>query len=90
MRTLPTGVVTFLFTDIEGSTALLERLGADRYAALLDRHCQLIRQAIEANGGIEIGREGDSFTVAFAASAPAVHAATQAQRALAAEPWPDA
>ena len=89
MRTLPTGVVSFLFTDIEGSTGLLERLGSDGYAALLDRHQEIVRRAIATHGGVEMGTEGDSFMVAFAAPGAAVEAATQAQQALSAEPWPE-
>jgi predicted ATPase/class 3 adenylate cyclase len=85
---LPSGTVTLLFSDIEGSTTLLKRAG-DRYAALLERHRQLVRAAIAAHAGIELGTEGDSFFVVFSAATDGVTAAVEAQRALAAEPWPD-
>jgi predicted ATPase/class 3 adenylate cyclase len=83
---LPTGTVTFLFTDIEGSTRLLQELG-DRYAAVRDRHAAILREAFEANGGVEVSTEGDSFFVAFASPVGAVRAAVDAQRGLAAHEW---
>ncbi|MDP9269834.1 MAG: tetratricopeptide repeat protein [Chloroflexota bacterium] len=86
---LPTGTVTFLFTDIEGSTKLLQALG-DRYPAILARHHEIVRDAIRAHGGTEVGTEGDSFFVAFPSAPAAVGAAIDAQRALAGEPWSDA
>src|SRR3712207_8029316 len=64
-RFLPTGVVTFLFTDIEGSTRLLRRLG-DRYADVLARHHALMRACIDDHDGHEVDTEGDAFFVAFA------------------------
>jgi predicted ATPase/class 3 adenylate cyclase len=88
IRDLPSGTVTFLFTDIEGSTRLLQDLG-DRYAELLDDHCRLIRHAVAAEDGTEVGTEGDSFFVAFADAARALSAAVSAQRALEAQAWPD-
>jgi predicted ATPase/class 3 adenylate cyclase len=84
---LPTGTVTFLFTDIEGSTRLLQSLGSD-YPALLARHHAIIRAAIAAHGGSEVSTEGDSFFVAFPSAAGAVRATVDAQRALNAEAWP--
>ena len=87
-RTLPTGTVTFLFTDIEGSTALLDRVGTDRYEAALARHRELIRAALRATGGVEIVTEGDSFFVVFEAAGEALAAAVDAQRRLQAEAWP--
>jgi YVTN family beta-propeller protein len=84
----PTGTVTFLFTDIEGSTRLLQTL-RERYADLLSMHAQIIRAAIEEFGGHEIDTQGDSFFAAFARARDAVNAAVAVQRALAAEPWPD-
>ena len=79
--------LTFLFTDIEGSTRLLAQLGA-RYGDVLERHRELIGAAIEENGGRIVDRRGDEFFAAFDDSARAVDAAVQAQRALAGEPWP--
>ncbi len=79
--------VTFLFTDVEGSTRLLQDLG-DRWPATLERHRELIRTAIAANGGEEAGTEGDSFFVVFPSASGALAAVIAAQRALDAEPWP--
>jgi predicted ATPase/class 3 adenylate cyclase len=84
---LPTGTVTFLFTDVEGSTRLLQQLG-DRYAAVRDEHAAIVRQAVEAGGGVEVSTEGDSFFVAFGSPVGAVRAAVAAQRGLAAHDWP--
>src|SRR5512132_1853410 len=64
MRRLPTGTVTFLFTDIEGSTKLLHELG-DRYADVLADHRRVIREAVAANEGVEVDTQGDAFFVAF-------------------------
>ena len=79
--------VTFLFTDIEGSTHLLQRLG-DRYAVLLDAHRRLIWDAITGHAGREFGTQGDAVFAAFAQPLDAVWAALSAQRALAHYPWP--
>jgi predicted ATPase/class 3 adenylate cyclase len=87
MASLPTGTVTFLFTDIEGSTRLLRELGAD-YPQLLARHRALIRAAVARHGGVEVKTEGDSFFVVFERAADGVAAAADAQRALAEEAWP--
>ena len=84
---LPTGTVTFLFTDIEGSTRLTQELG-DGWPPLLERHRQVARAAWSEQRGIEIGTEGDSFFVVFASAQTAVAAAVAVQRGLAAEPWP--
>jgi class 3 adenylate cyclase len=80
--------VTFLFTDIEGSTALLERLGRDRYAALLEQHRELLRVTVEAQGGAEVDATGDSLLAVFASAGSAVAVAVAAQRTLAAQSWP--
>jgi WD40 repeat protein/class 3 adenylate cyclase/energy-coupling factor transporter ATP-binding protein EcfA2 len=88
MRRLPSGTVTFLFTDIEGSTRLLEELG-DRYAPVLTRHRRILRDSFEQHGGQEVDTQGDSFFVAFRDANGAIGAAAAAQRGLAAEPWPD-
>jgi DNA-binding NarL/FixJ family response regulator/class 3 adenylate cyclase len=85
---LPTGTVTFLFSDIEGSTQILRRLGDD-YADLLDDHQRLLREAFERCGGREMGTEGDSFFVVFRRASEAVAAALAGQRALAEYEWPD-
>src|SRR5438067_2621922 len=87
MAELPTGTVTFLFTDIEGSTQLLRELG-DAYASVWKQHQLIIRQALAAAGGGEVRTEGDSFFVAFSSAPGAVGAAVAAQRGLAANPWP--
>jgi predicted ATPase/class 3 adenylate cyclase len=84
----PTGTVTFLFTDIEGSTRLLQELG-DRYEAIEVQHASILRQAIAEGGGTEIRTEGDSFFAVFPHPAGAVRAAVTAQRALAGHRWPD-
>src|SRR4051812_15021969 len=80
---LPRGTVTMLFTDIEGSTRLLQELGADPYVQALEDHRRLLRQAMSRNGGVEVEMQGDSFHFAFSDSGAAVRAAAEAQRALA-------
>ena len=85
MPDLPTGTVTFLFTDIEGSTRLLSDLG-DGYAEVLAEHHRRIREALERHDGVEIGTQGDSFAVVFPQAGSAVAAAADAQEALAAGP----
>jgi ABC-type transport system substrate-binding protein/class 3 adenylate cyclase/streptogramin lyase len=84
----PTGTVTFLFTDIEGSTRLLQQL-RDGYDEVLSTHARLLRSAFEQFDGHEVDTQGDAFFVAFPRARDAVAAAVAAQRALAAEPWPD-
>jgi predicted ATPase/class 3 adenylate cyclase len=86
MPELPTGTVTFLFTDIEGSTRLLQELG-EAYRQVQDDHSRLLRGAIAAGGGTPVRTEGDSFFAAFPTATGAVHAAVAAQRALASHPW---
>jgi predicted ATPase/class 3 adenylate cyclase len=78
---LPEGTITMLFSDIEGSTTLLQRLGPG-YRDVLNQQRRIIRAAIEAYGGHEMGTEGDSFYVVFSSASAAVQAAVQAQRAL--------
>src|SRR5512134_2691393 len=87
MPKLPTGTVTFLFTDIEGSTRLLEELG-DGFRALQDAHSEIVRGAVSQHGGAEIRTEGDSFFVVFEAPGAAVRAAVDAQRGLDRHRWP--
>jgi class 3 adenylate cyclase len=86
---LPRGTVTFLFTDIEGSTRLLERLGDVCYTAVLSEHHRLLRAAFQPWGGHEIDTAGDSFFVSFPLASHALAAAVAAQRALAAHRWPE-
>ncbi|MEO8229700.1 MAG: adenylate/guanylate cyclase domain-containing protein, partial [Chloroflexota bacterium] len=85
---LPTGTVTFLFTDIEGSTQLLSSLG-DAYAAVLEAHAAVIRAAIAAHTGTEVSTEGDAFFAAFPTALGAIRAAADAQRGLASHAWPN-
>ena len=80
-------VCALLFSDIEGSTKLLQRLGPE-YVSVLARHQQLIRSAVAAHAGSERGTEGDSFFVTFPTAAAATLAAVDAQRALEVAPWP--
>ena len=87
MPELPTGTVTFFFSDIEGSTRLLQSCGV-RWPELLARHGELMRRALGRHGGFEVGTEGDSFFAAFDSASAAVAASVDAQRALAAEEWP--
>ena len=87
MAVLPTGTVTFLFTDIEGSTALLQRLGDGRYAEVLAEHQRLLRAVFEQGNGQEVDRQGDAFLVAFSRARDAVGAAVAAQLALRKHAW---
>jgi predicted ATPase/class 3 adenylate cyclase len=83
---LPTGTVTFLFTDVEGSTMLLHELGADGYAEALSEHRRVLREAFSANGGVEVDTQGDAFFVAFSTAPGALAAAAEAQEGLAPGP----
>ena len=85
MRDLPTGTVTLLFTDVEGSTRLLTDLG-DGYAEVLAEHRRALRAAFERHGGVEVDTQGDAFFVAFRKQEGAVGAAGDAQAALAGGP----
>ena len=85
MAELPTGTVTFLFTDIEGSTKLLHEL-RDEYAPVLAEHRRILRDAFAAHDGVEVDTQGDAFLVAFARARDAVAAAAAAQRSLASGP----
>ncbi len=87
IRELPSGTVTFLFSDIKGSTGLLRELG-DEYADLLQDHRRIFREAIDKHGGIEISTEGDSFFVVFPRPLEAVRTAADAQRSLAEHNFP--
>jgi DNA-binding NarL/FixJ family response regulator/class 3 adenylate cyclase len=87
MAELPTGTVTFLFTDIEGSTQLVKRLG-EAYADVRAEHERILRDAVSANRGEEVDTQGDAFFVAFGRARDAIAAAVAAQRALARHGWP--
>ncbi|MDP9319701.1 MAG: tetratricopeptide repeat protein [Chloroflexota bacterium] len=89
MATLPSGLVTFLFTDIEGSTASVHELGTDRWESVLEIHSRIIRDALATNGGVEVRTEGDAFFAVFTSPSAAVAAAAAAQRGLATATWPE-
>ncbi len=80
--------VTLLFTDIEGSTQMLQRLGNEAYSATLARHQQILREVFARHDGHEIDSQGDGFFVVFARTGDAIAAAVEAQRALNAQAWP--
>src|SRR5437870_2615057 len=88
MTDLPTGTVTFLFTDIEGSTRLVKHLG-DGWSEVLGDHQRLLRASFAAHSGNEIGTEGDSFFVVFATVRDALLAAVEGQLALLSHSWPE-
>jgi class 3 adenylate cyclase len=88
VASLPSGTVTFVFSDIVGSTALLKRLG-DRYEGVLSEHRRLMRETFADHGGVEIDTQGDAFFFAFQRARDAVAAAVTAQRAHAEHEWPD-
>ena len=83
MRELPRGTVTFLFTDIEGSTRLLDELGAEEYGNALAEHRRVLRDAFVRHGGVEVDTQGDAFFVAFPTAPGALAAAREAQAGLA-------
>src|SRR6266487_4572099 len=85
MSELPTGTVTFLFTDIEGSTRLLHELGDD-YADALAEHRRVLREAFERHAGVEVDTQGDAFFVAFGRATEALAAASEGQEALSTGP----
>jgi predicted ATPase/class 3 adenylate cyclase len=85
---VPTGTVTFLFSDIEDSTRLVQELDTAGYRELIEHHQRLLRDAFAVHGGIERGTEGDSFFVVFRDAPSAVAAAVEAQRSLQAATWP--
>jgi class 3 adenylate cyclase len=90
MSTLPGGTVTFVFTDIEGSTQLLQELGDEAYGEVSGDHRRLVREAFGARGGTEIDTQGDAFFFSFPRARDAVAAAVDAQRALDDHEWPEA
>jgi predicted ATPase/class 3 adenylate cyclase len=88
MANLPSGTITFLFTDIEGSTRLLQQLG-ELYATLLAEHDRILHEACETHNGRVINTQGDSFFVVFPRAVDAIDAVVQSQRVLATHPWPN-
>ena len=88
VRELPSGTVTFMLSDIEGSTRLLHRLG-ERYSAVLAGHRELMRAAFARHRGAEVDTQGDAFFVAFPDAVGCLRAVVECQRALASHPWPD-
>ena len=88
MAELHGGTVTFLFTDIEGSTGLLRNL-RDRYGEVLAEHRRIVRETLTRYGGEEVDTQGDAFFYVFARARAAAEAAAAAQRALGEHPWPD-
>ena len=85
--TLPEGTLTFLFTDIEGSTKLLQALGESRYGEVLAQHHTILREVLSGQNGIEVGTEGDAFFVVFPQVSDAVNAATHVQRRMHDNDW---
>jgi class 3 adenylate cyclase len=85
-RDLPSGTVALLFTDVEGSTRLVQELGAAGYAQALTEHRRVLRGAFGAHGGVEVDRQGDAFFVAFPRAPGALRAAAVALEGLAAGP----
>src|SRR3954470_6762201 len=88
MPNLPHGTVTLVFTDVEGSTQLLQRLG-ELYAQVLDDHRRLFREAVDAEGGVVVDQRGDEFFVVFSDACAAADAVLAAQKALREHEWPD-
>ena len=89
MSQFPGGTVTFVFTDIEGSTRLLQELGDEAYGRVSADHRRLVRETFGTQGGTEIDTQGDAFFFSFPRARDAVAAAVDAQRALQAHEWPD-
>jgi predicted ATPase/class 3 adenylate cyclase len=87
-RQLPTGTVTFVFSDIEGSTRLIQQLG-DAYRTVLECHHAIVESAVTAAGGSVVDFEGDGAFMAFGSALAALSCVVEIQRRLAAEPWPD-
>ena len=89
-RTLPSGTLTFLFTDIEGSTRLAHDLGTERFEDVLAYHGRVVRGALEQAGGVSVRSEGDAFFYVFTRPTPAVTGAAEVERRLHTEPAPHA
>jgi len=88
-KPLPAGTLTFVFTDIEGSTRLVQELGEARFGAMLEDHGRLVGGAFDAEGGHRVRMEGDSFFYVFDRATSALAAVAAAQRALAGHAFPD-
>ncbi|TMF03683.1 MAG: adenylate/guanylate cyclase domain-containing protein, partial [Chloroflexi bacterium] len=88
MTALPSGTVTFLFTDIEGSTKLMQELGDKYVQAQVDHHA-ILRKAFQSRKGAELRTEGDSFFCVFQSALDACGAAADAQRGFATHKWPE-
>src|SRR4051794_27519735 len=89
MPDLPSGTVTFVFSDLEGSTRLLKALGDEKFTQLLATHRALVREVFGRHGGNEIDTQGDAFFYSFARARAAVAAAVELQRAHSGQNWPD-
>jgi class 3 adenylate cyclase len=89
MPNLPSGTVTFLFSDIEGSTALLKKMGDERYTQTLAEHRRILRESFVRRGGQEIDTQGDAFFYSFPRARDAVLASVDAQRSMTDHDWPD-
>jgi class 3 adenylate cyclase len=85
---LPVGTVTFMFTDIEGSTELLKQLG-DQYAEMLEQQRRIMREASKRWDGTEVDTQGDSFFVSFPRATQAISAAVEIQRSIHEHSWPN-
>lgn len=83
-----TETLTFLFTDIESSTALLRRLGQDNYVSVLASHHSIIRSGLASHDGTEVSTQGDGFFAVFSSASAGVSAAIETQRALSSHDWP--
>ena len=86
-RELPSGTVTFVFTDIEGSTKLAHELGTERWGQILVQHASVVRKAVGDNEGVVVRTEGDSFFLAFRSARQAVAAAADAERGFTSQQW---
>jgi predicted ATPase/class 3 adenylate cyclase len=86
---LPTGRVTFMFTDIEGSTRHVQTLAPDAFSRVISRHHSILRASIQNHDGIEVGTEGDAFFAVFTTPVRAIEAASDIQEKMRSEPWPE-
>src|SRR5213593_633103 len=87
MAGLPTGTITFLFTDIEGSTRILQAIG-EGWRTVVEDHNRILRETVREAGGVDLRTEGDAMFAVFERAPAAVASASSAQRALAEHPWP--